>query len=112
MPPGSPSDVLAQTIEEFLAAAPGAVVVEDGLVTFDLSAAKFSISSENGMCLLHFWSGERNIVGRVESAEQKNRTLRLEVRKFGQAKPTKLDLCHDRDLRTPSAKRASRAAYQ
>src|SRR5438876_5586596 len=112
MPPEPSSHLLARTIEEFLAEVPGAVVTEDGLVTFDLAAAKYSISSENGKCLLHLWSDERNIVRRVESAEQKNGTLRLEVRKFGQTKPTKLELCRDPDQCTSSAKRASRATFQ
>src|SRR3954466_7914020 len=103
---------LAQTIEEFLAESHEAVVIEDGLVSFDLATAKFSISTENNKCLLHLWSEERNIVRRVESVAQKNGTLRLDVRKFGQAKPTTLEICRERDQRTPSAKRAARAAYQ
>ena len=103
---------LAQSIEEFLAESSRAVVIEDGLVTFDLASAKFSISSDNNKCLLHLWSNERNVVRRVESTAQKKDVLRLEVRKFGQAKPTTIDICRDRDQRTPSAKRAARAAYQ
>lgn len=87
-------------------------MLEDGLVVFDLSSAKFSLSTESNKCLLHLWSDERNVVRRVESAQQKNGTLKLEVRKFGQAKPTKLELCQDRDRRSPSAKRAARATYQ
>lgn len=112
MPPESPREKLAQTIADFLAASPDAVVLEDGLVIFDLSSAKASLSTESNKCLLHLWSGERNIVRRVESAEHKNGRLRLDVRKFGQAKSTKIELCADRDLRTPSARRAGRAAFQ
>lgn len=108
MPPQS----LAQTIEEFLAGSTEAVVIEDGLVSFDLATAKFSLSTENNKCLLHLWSEERNIVRRVESVAQKNGTLRLDVRKFGQAKPSTLEICRERDQRSPSAKRASRAVYQ
>jgi hypothetical protein len=111
MPPELQAQTLARTIEEFLSASPDAVVLEDGLVAFDLANAKFSLSTENNKCLLHLWSDERNVVRRVESAGQKNGTLKLEVRKFGQAKPSTLELCSDRDRRSPSAKRAGRAAY-
>src|SRR5438270_4491643 len=103
---------LARTIEDFLAESPDAVVMEDGLIAFDMASAKYSISTENNKCLLHLWSEERNVVRRVESLEQKNGTLRLDVRKFGQAKPTKLELCRDRDQRTLSAKRTARVTYQ
>lgn len=49
---------------------------------------------------------------RVLEAEIKNEILRLTVQRFGQAKPTKLDICRERDRRTPTAKRAARVAYQ
>ena len=103
---------LAQSIEDFLAESSHAFVIENGLVTFDLASAKVSISSDNNKCLLHLWSDERNVVRRVESTAHKKDTLRLEVRKFGQAKATTIDICRDRDQRSHSAKRATRAAYQ
>lgn len=103
---------LARTIEDFLAESHDAVVIEDGLVAFDLAAAKFSISTEQNKCLLHLWSGERNIVRRVEDAQLKKDSLQLKVRKFGQARPTTIEICRERDRRSPSAKRAARAAYQ
>jgi hypothetical protein len=34
------------------------------------------------------------------------------VQRLGQAKPTKLEICRQRDRRTPTAKRAARSAYQ
>ena len=42
----------------------------------------------------------------------KNQVLRLAVQRLGQAKPTKLEICRERDRRTPTAKRAARVGYQ
>ena len=71
--------LLARELEEFLAIAPHARVLEEGETLFDLSAAKYSISGENGKCLLHLWSQERNAVRRVVAVEQKHGQLRLAV---------------------------------
>lgn len=103
---------LIRTLEDFLATASNAVIVEDGATIFDLAQAKYSISGEHNKCVLHVWSEERNIVRRVLEAETKNETLRLAVQRMGQSKPTKLEICRERDRRTPTAKRASRLAYQ
>jgi hypothetical protein len=103
---------LSRTIEDFLAEASGAVVLEDSAITFDLSQARYSISGEYHKCLLHLWSAERNTVRRVLDAEVKGGTLRLMVQKLGQPRPTKLEICRDRDRRSPSARRAARAAYE
>ena len=103
---------LTQTVQEFLSDASGAVVLEDGAVTFDLAQAKYSISGEYNKCLLHLWSAERNTVRRVLDAEVKSGTLRLAVVKLGQTRPTKLEICRERDRRSPSAKRAARVAYE
>lgn len=103
---------LAHTLEEFLADSSAAVVTEDGAAIFDLSRAKYSISGEGSKCLLHFWSDERNLVRRVLDAEVKGETLRVTVQKMGQPRPTRLDICRERDPRTASAKRATRASYQ
>jgi hypothetical protein len=105
-------DALARTIGDFLAAAQGAVVMEDGALAFDLTQAKYSISGEAHKCLLHFWSHERNVVRRVLDAEIKHDVLRLAVQRFGQTRPTKLEICRERDRRTPNAKRTIRLAYQ
>jgi hypothetical protein len=105
-------ETLSQAVGEFLAIAHDAVVLEDGAATFDLSHAKYSISGEYNKCLLHLWSGERNIVRRVLDLETKNDILRLQVQKLGQTKPSKLEICRERDRRTPTAKRAARLSYQ
>ncbi|HET7871836.1 MAG TPA: hypothetical protein VFL42_04950 [Terriglobales bacterium] len=104
-------DLLARALQEFLAEARSGVVIEDGQVAFDLESAQFSISSERGRCLLHLWSEERNIVRQVLDAESKNGVLTLSVRRFAQARPHKIEICRDRDRRTPSAKKSARARY-
>jgi hypothetical protein len=103
---------LTATLQDFLSEASGAVVLEDGAVAFDLAQAKYSISGEHNKCLLHLWSAERNTVRRVLDAEVKNGTLRLAVQRLGQTHPTKLEICREKDRRSPSAKRAARAAYE
>jgi hypothetical protein len=106
------SQTLADTIEGFLSGSKNAVVIENGAVTFDLGQAKYSVSGETNRCLLHLWSQERNVVRRVLDVETKGETLRVTVQRMGQARPTKLDICRERDARTSSAKRAARVSYQ
>jgi hypothetical protein len=103
---------LTRTVQDFLAEASGAVVLEDGAVSFDLARAKYSISGEYNKCLLHLWSSERNAVRRVLDAEVRSGTLRLAVQRLGQSRPTKLEICRERDRRSPSAKKAARASYE
>jgi hypothetical protein len=103
---------LGKMLAEFLNGSRAAVVVEDGAVVFDLGEAKYSISGEYSKCLLHLWSSERNVVRRVVDAEVKGATLRLQVQRMGQSHPTRLDICRDRDQRSPVARRAARVAYE
>jgi hypothetical protein len=104
--------MLAREVEGFLLGIQCAVVVEDGDIIFDLVQAKYSVSGEPNKCLLHIWSAERNVVRRVLDAEVKNEVLRLHVQRLGQTKPTRLEICRNRDWRTPTAKRVSRLGYQ
>jgi len=105
-------DSLSQTLSDFLNGARAAVVVEDGAIAFDLAESKYSISGEYHKCLLHLWSHERNVVRRVLDAEVKATTLRLQVQRMGQNRPTRLDFCRDRDRRSPAARRSARVAYE
>src|SRR5208337_4085384 len=105
-------DSLSQMLAEFLEGARAAVVVEDGAIAFDLAEAKYSISGEYNKCLLHLWSSERNFVRRVLDAEVKATTLRLQVQRMGQNRPTRLDFCRDRDQRSPAVRRVARSAYE
>jgi len=111
MPTVTP-EALTRTVQDFLSEAAGAVVLENGAVAFDLAQSKYSISGEYNRCLLHMWSAERNSVRRVLEAEVKNGTLRLAVQRLGQARPSKLEICRERDRRTPTARRACRAGYE
>ncbi|HEX3155346.1 MAG TPA: hypothetical protein VHV32_12015, partial [Candidatus Angelobacter sp.] len=104
-------DLLARSLQEFLAASRSAVVLEDGQELFDLESAQYSLSSEKGRCLLHLWSAERNVVRHVLDAEPKNNILTLTVRRFGQARPIKMEICRDRERRTPTAQKATRERY-
>src|SRR5246500_1523556 len=109
---GMTPDSLSRTVQEFLSEACAAVVLEDGAVTFDLARAKYSISGEFNKCLLHLWSAERNTVRRVLDAEIKHGVLKLAVQRLGQSRPTRLEICRERDRRTPPPKKASRASYE
>ncbi len=104
-------DSLGKMLADFLAGARAAIVVEDAAVVFDLAEAKYSISGEYNKCLLHLWSSERNVVRRVLDAEIKGATLRLQVQRMGQNRPTKLDFYRDRDRRSPAARQTARIAY-
>lgn len=105
-------DALTRTVQDFLSEASGAVVLENGAVAFDLGNSRHSISGEHNKCLLHLWSPERNTVRRVLDAEVKNGTLRLAVQRLGQSRPTKLEICRERDRRSPSTRKAARAGYE
>jgi hypothetical protein len=111
MPTVTPQ-ALTRTVQDFLSEAAGAVVLENGAVAFDLAQSKYSISGEYNRCLLHLWSAERNAVRRVLDAEVKNGTLRLAVQRLGQARPSSLEICRERDRRSPTARRVARAAYE
>ena len=99
-------------LADFLEGSRAAVVVEDGAIVFDLAQSKYSVSGEYNKCLIQFWSSERNIVRRVLDAEIKGATLRLQVQRMGQSRPTRLDVCRDRDQRSPAARRVARTAYE
>ncbi len=105
------SDLLARSLQEFLANSRDGIVIEDGQVLFDLATAQYSISSDKGRCLLHLWSEERNLVRQVLDAEAKNGLLTLSVRRFAQARPVKLEISRDHDRRPASAQRTARTRY-
>ena len=106
------TESLTSALEGFLSGSSGAVVIEDGAVVFNLEQAKYSVSGERNKCLLHLWSEERNVVRRVLDVESKGERLRVTVQKIGQARPTKLEICRERDPRTTSARKKARAVYQ
>lgn len=103
---------LSQLIQEFIGESPSGVVIEEGEVLFDLSECRYSLATEHEKCVIHFWSSERNCVRRVLDAEGTSGTLRLSVQRLGRPKPSLLEICRDRDRRTPSAKRTQRTRYE
>ena len=103
---------VARILEDFLAGARDAVVIEDGIAIFELRTMRYSVSESHGKCLLHLWSPERNAVRRVLDIDQRGDSLRLEVQRFGQSKPTHLEFVLERDRRTPTARKSGRAQYQ
>ncbi len=105
-------DALTRSLQDFLAESPEAVLVEGGEVIFDFTTAKYACRAEHGKCLLHLWSDERNTVRRVLDIEVKNGAIRLSVQRFGQSRPGVMEICRNRDRRTPTAKKAARATYQ
>ena len=79
---------------------------------FDFSTAHYSAAPERDRCLLQIWSEEGNIVRRAASAGIKNGILKLSVFRFGQSKPSRMEICAQAERRSPSALKAMRAAYQ
>src|ERR1700759_3493380 len=105
------AETLARELESFLAEHPGAAVLEDGRVLFDMREARYALSAEHGRCVLQLWSDDRNIVRTVTGLDARKYALRLQVRRFGQTRPQILHLLADRDQRTPSTRAAIRSRY-
>ena len=105
------AETLARELESFLAVHPGAAVLEDGRLLFDMREARYALSAEHGRCVLQLWSEERNIVRTVTGLDVRRDALRLQVRRFGQTRPQMLHLLADRDQRTPSTRAAIRSRY-
>lgn len=103
---------IADLISGYISENPAAVVVEDGKMLFDFSTAHYSATAERDRCLLQIWAEEGNIVRRAVSAEVKNGILKLSVHRFGQSKPSRLEICAQAERRSPSALKAMRATYQ
>jgi len=114
MPPVAteiPAAALAHELESFFAEHPQATVLEDGRVIFDMRAARYSLAAEQGRCLLHLWSEERNIVRTICGVQARKDALRLETRRFGHARPQMLELVPSCDRRTPSSRETTRTRY-
>lgn len=102
---------LARALEEFFEAYPHAAVQEDGHSIFDMAAAQYSITTQQGRCMLHLWSEERNLVRTVCGLRARKDSLRVETRRFGQTNPQTLDLVANRERRTPTTKGTGRGKY-
>jgi hypothetical protein len=111
LPPAQTPEAIAAALEAFLAEHPGAVLLEDGRVIFDLRTAKYRLATEHGHCTLHLWSEERNLVRRVAAAVVRDGVLRLSTHRFGQSRAQTLELAADKDRRTPSTRETTRVRY-
>jgi hypothetical protein len=107
----SPAEI-AELIRNYITEHPAAAVIEDGKILFDFTSARYSAAPERDRCLLQLWSEEANIVRRVVAAELRQGTLKLSVQRFGQSKPSRMEICAQAERRSPSALKAMRAAYQ
>lgn len=103
---------IADLVAGYLGENPAALVVEDGRAIFDFATAHYSAAPERERCLLQIWSEERNIVRRAVSAEVKGGILRLSVWRFGQAKPSRLEICPQEGRRSASSLKSMRVSYQ
>lgn len=110
LPEQTPEQV-ARALEDYFAEYPAAVVMEDGKVLFDMREAKYTCTTEHARCTLHLWGEGRNLVRRVVAAEARASMLRLSTLRFGQTKPTLLEVAGDKDRRTPSTREATRVRY-
>ncbi len=107
-----PALSVLEQIQSYLDAHPRAVMVEGGEVVFRFDEAEYSLHPERGRCLLQIWSEERTVVRRVVAAEARSDHLRLSVQRFGQSKPSGVELIPREERRPAAAKRLSRATFQ
>jgi hypothetical protein len=103
---------IAAAITEFLAEHAEAAVLEDGKVLFDLRTAKHALSTEHGLCSLHLWNSERNVVRNIVAVTARTNGLRLSAKRLGHAQPKMLELVSARERRTPTTRDAGRVRYQ
>lgn len=102
---------LAKALNDYLLAHPRAAVLEAGRLLFDMPSSRFSLSAEHGRCVLHLWSGERNIVRTVTGISQRKQNLRLEIRRLGADRAQSMEVIPDRETGTPAAHAARRKAF-
>ena len=103
---------IAAAIAEFLAQNGEAAVLEDGKVLFDLRTAKYSLSTEHGLCSIHLWNDERNVVRNIVAVSARANSLRLSAKRLGNLQPKTLELVNARERRTPRTRDAVRTCYQ
>lgn len=103
---------ITRALEQYLAEHPRATVAEDDEVVFTLPAARYSIAGDQGKCLLHLWSSERNMVRRVLGAEPRKNELTLTVQRFGQAHTNLMHVLADGEPDSPAGRDAARAQFR
>lgn len=111
-PESPPPAKLVEILEEYLAEHPGAALLEEGRVLFDMRIARYAITESHGRCLLQLWSEERNVVRTVIEIQRRAQSLRVITRRMGVPKPLALELVPNSDRRTPTARDSSRHSYR
>ena len=77
-------------------------VRENGEWLAGLAGAQYEVSAQGEAALLHLWSAEQSLVRRVERlAEESSERVVLEVRRFGFARPARLEFVADGGAREP-----------
>ena len=109
--PGLEAAELTRVLEAYLAEHPGAALVEEGRVAFEMSRASYALSSEHGRCVLQVWSDDRNLVRTVVGISARKETLSVTVRRFGRGEPQMLQFVPDRDTRTPTTRSTMRSRF-
>ncbi len=102
---------LASALEHYLSEHPGAAVLDEGRVVFEMSRASYSLATEHGRCVLQLWSSDRNLVRTVIGISMRKETLNVKVRRFGRVDPQLLQFVPDRDTRTPGTRSTARMRF-
>ena len=102
---------LACVLEGYLAAHPGAAVLDDGHIVFEMARASYSISTEHNRCVLQLWSSDRNLVRTVVGITHRKDTLHVLVRRFGRTEPQTMQFVPDRDTRTATTRSMMRSRF-
>ena len=111
LPPAQSPEQIAATVNAYFAAHPGAAVLEDGKLAFDLGTAQYTLATEGGRCTLQLWSKQRNLVRTLVSAEERNGSLRLGTQRFGHAGSKLLHVMPEAQPRTPAKREPARKQY-
>jgi hypothetical protein len=96
-----------KALEEMVSA--GSVEVhEDGKWLAELSDLHYELKIEGKNSLIHLWSDQRNLVRRIVGVvEHSPRKIAFEVRRFGRARPSRLEI-----VRTEAPRSSSRVSVE
>lgn len=111
LPVADSPELLLATVEAFLRQHADGVVLEEGKTLFELQSAQYTVSLEQGRCMLQLWDSERQLVRTVVAAEDRKGTLRLGTQRFGQSRPGSMLVLPSAPRREPNRRDAPRQAY-
>ncbi len=110
-PTGLQANELACVLEGYLAAHPGAAVLDEGHLVFEMPRTSYSLSSEHNRCVLQLWSSERNLIRTVIGVSNRKDTLNVQVRRFGRSEPQMMQFIPDRDTRSSGIRSTMRSRF-